>query len=152
MVVRDAARVNGRAAMSVRVGTDLCSVDTVQASVEAFGDRYLDRIYTPQERAYADAAGDDRRRCEHLAARFAAKEAVVKVLAPPDARPEWRSIEVVRQASGACAIEVTGEAARMAADLGIEEFSVSLTHEADLAAATVVAIVGATERPSGVAR
>lgn len=142
----------GRASIAVRVGTDLCSVDTVAQSVDAFGDRYLDRIYTTRERAYADAAGDERRRCEHLAARFAAKEAVVKVLAPDDARPEWRSIEVVRHPSGACGIEVTGEAARMAAELGIEEFSVSLSHEADLAAATVVAIVGATERPTGVAR
>lgn len=141
-----------RTSLSVRVGTDLCSVDTVQESVVAFGDRYLDRIYTPGERAYADAAVDQRRRCEHLAARFAAKEAVLKVLAPADVRPNWRSIEVVRQPSGACAISVTGHAADLAADLGIEEFSVSLTHEADLAAATVVAIVGTTQRPSGVAR
>lgn len=137
--------------LSVRVGTDLCSIDSVQESVVTFGDRYLDRIYTPDERAYADAAVDQRRRCEHLAARFAAKEAVLKVLSPSGARPQWRSIEVVRQPSGACAIAVTGHAADLAADLGIEEFSVSLTHEADLAAATVVAIVGATERPSGVA-
>lgn len=143
---------DGHPGISVRVGTDLCSIDSVEESVERFGDRYLDRIYTPHERSYAEAAIDQRRRCEHLAARFAAKEAVVKVLRPTDIRPEWRSIEVRRQPSGDCDIVLSGLAAEMAADLDVLELSVSLTHEADLAAATVVAIVKASGGPSGLPR
>lgn len=76
--------------------------------------------------------------CDSLAARFAAKEAVVKVLRPSADRPEWRSIEVHRMAAGWCEIRLTGRAAALAEAEGITEFAVSLTHEPPVAAAVVV--------------
>ena len=95
---------------SVRVGTDLCSVQDVADSVERYGDRYLRRVYTDHELEYCSS--DPARSAERLAARFAAKEATVKVLRPNDARPDWRTIEVRRDPSGWCELSLTGSAAR----------------------------------------
>jgi holo-[acyl-carrier protein] synthase len=64
----------------LRVGTDLVNVDEVAASIERFGDRYLSRIFTSQETAAC--SGPNGPSAERLAARFAAKESVVKVLQP----------------------------------------------------------------------
>lgn len=121
-----------------RVGVDLVAVDDVAASVERFGARYLQRIYTDHERACC--VGDPSAVAAGLAARFAAKEAALKVLRPQGARPEWRSIEVVRQPHGACDLVLTGEAARLADEAGLHHLAVSLTHEAGMAAAVVVAV------------
>src|SRR5258706_5890029 len=118
---------------TIRVGSDLTLVADVAASIERFGDRYLQRLFTEHE--LATCAGS----AERLAARFAAKEAVVKVLRPVGARPAWRSIEVRRAPNGACDLHLTGTAARLAGDAGIRSLAVSLTHEAGLAAAVVVA-------------
>lgn len=120
------------------VGVDLVSVQDVADSVERFGARYLDRIYTAAEQA--DCAGEPRVRAERLAARFAAKEAALKVLRPSGARPEWTSIEVVRRESGACDLRLTGTAAELAEAAGITALAVSLTHEHDHAAAAVVGL------------
>lgn len=118
-----------------RVGVDLMAVEEVMASVERLGHRYLDRVYTPAEVASCKGAA----MAAGLAARFAAKEAVIKVLRPAGAQPEWRSIEVVRRASGACDVALWGTAAEMAARAGLGPMSLSMTHEAGLAAAVVVA-------------
>jgi holo-[acyl-carrier protein] synthase len=128
-----------------RVGVDLVAVEDVAASVEQFGERYLARVYTDHERA--SCAGDPATLAAGLAARFAAKEAALKVLRPAGARPEWRSIEVVRQPSGACDVVLTGEAARLAAAAGVAHLAVSLTHEAGMAAAVVVAMCAPAPAP-----
>ena len=124
---------------SIRVGTDLCSVDEVAESVATFGDRYLQRVYTDDELEYCGR--DPARSAERLAARFAAKEATLKVLRPIDARPEWRSIEVRRDPSGWCELSLTGSAAALAREAGITSLAVSLRHEGGLANAVVVAAV-----------
>jgi holo-[acyl-carrier protein] synthase len=121
----------------IRVGIDLCSVQAVADSVATFGDRYLHRIYTEHELEYCGA--DPGRSAERLAARFAAKEAAVKVLRPRDARPEWRSIEVRRDPGGWCELVLTGSAAELAREASINSLSVSLSHEGDMANAVVVA-------------
>ena len=121
----------------VRVGIDLCSVQDVAESVAQFGDRYLRRIYTDHELEYCGS--DPQRSAERLAARFAAKEATVKVLRPPDARPDWRSIEVRRDPGGWCEIALTGSAARLAREAEISSLAVSLSHDSGLANAVVVA-------------
>ena len=123
-----------------RVGVDLVAVQDVAASVERFGERYLGRIYTDHERACC--SGDPAVTAAGLAARFAAKEAVLKVLRPVGRRPEWRAIEVVRQPGGACEVALSGEATRLAADAGVRQLAVSLTHEAGMAAAVAVAVLG----------
>jgi holo-[acyl-carrier protein] synthase len=119
-----------------RVGVDLTSVAEVAASLARHGDRYLRRLFTDHE--VASCQGPGGLRTESLAARFAAKEAVVKVLRPSGPRPEWRDIEVRRHDSGACDIVLHGGAAALAASQSIEELSVSLSHEAGMAIAVVM--------------
>ena len=128
-------------AAAIRVGTDLVSAADVESSIATFGDKYVCRIYTAQE-ARTCAGVDGRPTPDRLAARFAAKEAVVKVLRPAGARPEWTSIEVVRDLAGGCDVHLSGLAAELARDAGITGLAVSLTHDGDNAAATVVALRG----------
>jgi holo-[acyl-carrier protein] synthase len=122
-----------------RVGVDLVAVEEVEASVARFGRRYLGRVFTDHELDSCRAGG--RLAGESLAARFAAKEAALKVLAPTSVRPEWRAIEVLRAAHGACALRLSGRAKELADQAGLGELAVSLTHEAGIAAAVVVATV-----------
>jgi holo-[acyl-carrier protein] synthase len=125
--------VNGLA-----VGVDLVRVDEVQAAILAFGDRYLDRVFTAHERACAK--GDSAVQARHLAARFAAKEATIKALGPCEHLPAWRSIEVHRERGGRCTLRLSGHAAELASKAQLSHFAVSLTHEGNLAAAVVIAI------------
>jgi holo-[acyl-carrier protein] synthase len=124
--------------MAIRVGLDLVSVDSIAASLRgAHRDHYLERIYT--EREVAECRGPSGRvEPERLAARFAAKEATIKAL--PGAGEEVRltMIEVCSEPSGEVRLELTGRAAELAAQAGITELALSLTHEAGFAAATVV--------------
>lgn len=138
---------------TLRVGIDLTSVFEVEASVERFGDHYVKRIFTPHEIACcevsADSCGTDRRYSyESLAARFAAKEAVVKVLRPVGPRPAWRDIEVRRATGGRPEIRLTGRAAALADRVGIEDLAVSMTHEQSAAAAIVVGLCGNGQKTS----
>ena len=123
----------------VLVGVDLTRVAEVAASIERFGDRYLRRLFTEHE--LASCHGHPDTVAAGLAARFAAKEATIKVLKPVAARPEWRSMEVHRAPSGACEMRLTDGAAKLATELGITDLAVSLSHEGDMAAAVVVALV-----------
>ena len=131
---------------ALRVGVDIVEVSEVSRSVARFGDRYVQRIFTPHEIACcriepvpAGAGGAGGYAYESLAARFAAKEATVKVLRPEGPRPEWRTIEVHRADSGWCELRLTGLAALLAERSGIDRFAVSLTHEAAFGVAVVVA-------------
>jgi holo-[acyl-carrier protein] synthase len=126
--------------MSLRVGADIARVDDVCASVARFGDRYLRRLFTPHE--IASCTGAPPVVAASLAARFAAKEATIKVLRPPANAPGWRTIEVRQHPSGWCELHLTGEAATLAAAAGIKDLAVSLTHDGDLAAAVVLAQCG----------
>jgi len=120
-----------------RVGTDLCSVEAVAESVDRFGQRYLRRVYTEDELQYClDAPG---RTAERLAARFAAKEATIKVLRPRDNWPDWRMIEIRKDPGGWCQVVLTGTAAQMAADAGIVVVDVSMSHDGAMASAVVLA-------------
>ena len=122
---------------TVRVGVDICLVADVADSVRCFGDRYRRRIYTDGELEYCSA--QPTLEAERLAARFAAKEATLKVLRPNGWWPEWRAIEVRRHPDGWCELHLTGAAATLARERDIAALSVSLTHEGPLAAAVVVA-------------
>jgi holo-[acyl-carrier protein] synthase len=121
----------------VRVGADVVAIRQVADSIACFGSRYTRRVYTPHE--IASCAGSPAVTSAGLAARFAAKEATLKVLRPDGYRPEWLSIEVVRHPAGWCAISLSGHAAVLAARAGIGELAVSLTHEEGIAMAVVVA-------------
>ncbi len=132
----DLAEVGG-----IRVGVDLVDVCDVAGSIAVHGAHYLERIFTLHELDCCRRNGGGYV-TEALAARFAAKEAVVKVLRPRGARPEWRSIEVCRDTAGWCEIRLGGRAADLAEDAGIGELAVSISHEPDVAAAVVVARCG----------
>ena len=120
---------------TIRTGTDLAAVEDVVAGISAHGERYLDRLFTVRERT---DAGDDP---ERLAARFAGKEAVVKLLRPaPDQAIPLRDVAIVLDDHGAPTVELTGAAAALADSVGCGPIAVSLAHERGLAVATAVAL------------
>ena len=118
--------------MNVDVGIDLVSVRRVEESLARFGERFLRRVFTEGEIAYATSA--PALAGERLAARFAAKEATIKALGLAHQGIGWRQIEVERQASGKCRVVLAA-----AARAGFGALSVSLSHEGDTSAAVVVA-------------
>jgi holo-[acyl-carrier protein] synthase len=124
-------------AMPVRVGIDLVSVDAVRDSISEHGARYLERFYTDDE--LRDCRTDQGVIPERLAARFAAKEATLKVLRPVDEAIPWRSMGVVRRGAGWVEVELCGRAAELAAEAGLSDFSLSISHEAGYASAIVIA-------------
>lgn len=127
--------------MSIRVGIDLVSVTAVRESLAAHGRHYLERVFTDDE--VADCDGPDAPDPARLAARFAAKEAAIKVLRPgPDQPVPWRTIEVRRHPGGWVGLDLRGEAAALAAAAGASDFALSITHEDAVVAAVVVAAVG----------
>jgi len=121
---------------ALRLGTDIVDVRSVEASIQRFGRRYLERVYTDAEIAYCSSGANGG--ADRFAARFAAKEATLKVLRPTDWRPEWRHIEVVRQDGGWCQIQLRGPAATLAEEQGIQIVSCSLAHEQSYATAVVL--------------
>lgn len=127
------SQIGGSVSGVLRIGIDLVSVQQIRDAITDHGDRYLLRIYNSEE--IVDAQGDPRR----LAARFAAKEAVLKVLRPDDDPLPWKDIRVRRHASGWTDLVLSGRAAERARSCGLDEWAVSLTHEGDLASAVVVA-------------
>ncbi|TCT02394.1 holo-ACP synthase [Aquabacter spiritensis] len=126
--------------MIIGLGTDLCDARRIANSIERFGDRFLDRIFTPAERAKADRRA---RRAETYAKRFAAKEACAKALGTGFSRGVfWRDMGVVNLPSGKPTLQLTGgAAARLAAMLppGYDaHIELSLTDEGPLCAAYVI--------------
>lgn len=128
----------------MRVGTDLVSVDGVRESVRLHGSRYLKRIYT--EREIDDCTTEQGPVPERLAARFAAKEAVLKLLRPHDEAIPWREIGVLRHGPGWVSVELSGRAAELAAEAGLSEIELSICHESDYASAVAIARVDLSNR------
>jgi holo-[acyl-carrier protein] synthase len=120
----------------LRVGLDLVDVRRIQASLDRFGARFLQRLFSPAEIAYACASA---RPAEHLAARFAAKEAAIKAFDLAETGVDWRDIEVARDAGGVCTLELHGRAAATAGKMGVTHIAVSLSHDAGMAGAVVFA-------------
>ncbi|MBM3945350.1 MAG: holo-[acyl-carrier-protein] synthase [SAR202 cluster bacterium] len=117
-------------------GVDIIEIERVKGVAERFGQRFLERVYTPRERAYC------RGRAPQLATRFAAKEAVMKALGTGIRGVPWKDIEVVRVMGGAPYIELHGRARARAERIGLLSISVSLSHSKEYAVAFVVAESG----------
>lgn len=120
-----------------RVGIDLVHVGAVRDTLlSSQRDRYLDRIYTPSEvTACRTATGIDPLK---LAARFAAKEATMKMLGVGDRPAPWGSIEVCRGADGQPRMNLSGAAEVYAREASVRHIAVSLSHDGEYAAAVVV--------------
>jgi holo-[acyl-carrier protein] synthase len=128
----------------VRVGTDIESVADVASSLTRYGDRYTRRLFTEAEvRACGPRVESAAPR---YAARFAAKEAVLKLLAPTDTIPPWRSIEVRSEPGGAPSIVLHDEAAELARRRGVTHIALSLSHAAGVGLATAVALISGDQR------
>ena len=118
-------------------GIDLVSIARIAQLLGDHHERFLDRCFTAGERSYQQQG---RRYHEHLAARFAAKEAAMKALGTGLADGiTWTEIEVVKLDSGAPELRITGRAAEIALARGIDAWQLSLTHTDDLAMASVLA-------------
>jgi holo-[acyl-carrier protein] synthase len=120
----------------IGIGTDLVELDRFRLAL-ARTPRLLDRLFSVEERAYAERRHDP---TERYAARFAAKEAVLKAMGVGLWRCPLRDIEVVRSESGQPSVVLHGKAAEVAAEVGVREWRLTLTHTATVAQAIAVAL------------
>ncbi|MCM8811938.1 MAG: holo-ACP synthase [Candidatus Omnitrophica bacterium] len=117
----------------IGTGVDLVEVQRFKKSVEKWGDRFLNRLFTPRELAYAKGR---KQFLQHLAVRFAAKEAVVKALgAPKGLGLEWKDVEIVHASSGQPKVVLKGTMNRWAR----LDIQLSLTHTKEHAVAMALA-------------
>ena len=121
----------------VRAGCDVVAIEDVEDSLAAFGDRYLRKVFTASE--INDCRG--RNQVRRLAARFAAKEAVIKVFAEPDMPFPWREIEVTRDGPLPL-LRLSGGLAERAQHQGWLSSSLSLSHTACHAMAVLIVVCG----------
>ncbi|HHV53856.1 MAG TPA: holo-ACP synthase [Firmicutes bacterium] len=121
------------------IGSDVVEVARVRRAWERFGERFLVRVYTPEELGYCLKASHGGRVAERLAGRFAAKEAVMKSLGCGPGRAPWRTVAILPGEGGPPRVELRGAAARRAAELGIAKVLVTITHEKEYALAVAIA-------------
>ncbi|MEI8039019.1 MAG: holo-ACP synthase [Verrucomicrobiota bacterium] len=123
------------------IGIDVVEVARIASAIQRHGEPFLARVFTAGERAYCESRKVP---ALHFAARFAAKEAVVKALGTGiGEHAAWLDLEITRDPVGAPQVVLGGAAAAFARDHGIIEIKISLTHARDYAAANAVAIAGA---------
>jgi len=119
-------------------GIDLVDFPRIESMVARHGERFLDRVFTKREQADAQAVHN---RVEKLAGRFAAKEAVLKLLGTGwRGKIAWTDIEVVNNASGQPEVRMDGEVKRIADEAGVKQIALSITHTANFAIASAVAL------------
>lgn len=122
--------------MIVGTGVDLTEVHRIAQSIERYGSRFLERVFTAAEIRYCQSK---RNVTERFAARFAAKEAALKAIGTGISRGvSWTSVEVARAPQGRPTIVFSGKALEIAKELGVRRVSLSLSHTADLAIAHVI--------------
>jgi holo-[acyl-carrier protein] synthase len=123
------------------MGLDLVQISRIVDSTALFGDRFKNRLFTPEELDYAqsgdDAGGKGSQCAERLAARFAAKEATIKALNLGEDGIGWKDIEVRKLPGGGCALALHGAVAEIARKMGLAGTSLSLSHDGDYAGAVV---------------
>jgi holo-[acyl-carrier protein] synthase len=122
------------------LGLDLAEVDRVAAVVERWGDRFLDRVFRPGE--ISRSRRHARARAEHVAGRFAAKEAAMKALGTGWRGIAFRDIEVGRDPRGKPVLSFHGRALARARELHVLDAEVSITHTTTVAAAVVALTTG----------
>jgi len=120
--------------MLLRTGVDLIEISRIEEVVSRHGKHYLERIYTPAE---LEQCG---KRAESLAGRFAAKEAVAKALGSGIGDVSWKEIEVLGDEQNAPVLTLHGAAEKMAKEIGLTTWSVSISHSQSHSVALVVMI------------
>jgi holo-[acyl-carrier protein] synthase len=124
-------------------GIDLVDRPRIEEMLKRHGGRFLNRVFTAKEQAYAEANKD---RIEKLAGRFAAKEAVLKLMGTGwRGKIAWTDIEVVNNAAGQPEVTLAGEVEKLADKLGVKNISISITHTANFAIASAVALAESDE-------
>jgi holo-[acyl-carrier protein] synthase len=122
--------------MIVGTGVDIAEVHRIKASIERFGARFTERIYTPAEIAYVECKAN---RFERYAARFAAKEAGMKAIGTGWRHGvRWQDFEVTNLRSGKPTLRFHGVAAQVAEKLKVRNISLSMTHTAQVGMAHVI--------------
>ena len=122
--------------MIVGTGVDLAEVPRIRATIERFGEKFIQRIFTPAEIAYVERKAN---RFERYAARFAAKEAGMKAIGTGWKRGvRWQDFEVANLPTGKPTLRLHGVAAEIANRLNVRSVSLSLTHTAGLGMAHVI--------------
>jgi holo-[acyl-carrier protein] synthase len=116
------------------LGIDIIKVDRIRAALDKFGERFSKRVLTPSEQRYV------RDRPETFAGRWAAKEAVSKVLGLGVRGIGWKEIEIVRLPTGQPSVRLHDRAERRSRQLGMARIAVSITHESDYAVAIAFGI------------
>ena len=118
------------------IGVDLVECARIQHSIDRFGERFLQRVFTEGEIAYSQSMKYPAR---HFAARFAAKEALSKAFGTGIGKSMgWKDIDVHRKPSGEPFVVLEGGAKQLAADRGVDKIWSSLTHTENHAVATIV--------------
>lgn len=124
--------------MKIECGVDLVEIGRIERAVARLGERFVNRVFTEEERLYCRGRGPQ------LAARFAAKEAVGKVLGTGlwNEGVAWQHIAVINDPGGKPRLVLSGEAAIRAEQAGLRQWSVSLSHSRGDAIAFVIASEG----------
>jgi holo-[acyl-carrier protein] synthase len=124
-------------------GIDLVDCPRIEQMIERHGERFIRRVFTDGEQAYAEK---NKNEVEKLAGRFAAKEAILKLVGTGwRGRIAWTDIEIINNASGQPEVTLGGEVKKIADKLGIKHISVSITHTANFAIASAVALAQSNE-------
>ena len=122
-------------------GIDIVETSRIKKLVENHGEHFLDRVFTSAEQAYCNK--NPKRYFEHLAGRFAAKEAVLKVIGTGwRGGIAWTDIEVVKELSGQPKVLLTGECLRIATEMGISRWHLSISHIETHATASAIGMRG----------
>lgn len=128
-------------------GIDLVDFPRIEQMIERHGDRFLDRVFTAAERKYA---GAHRNSVEKYAGRFAAKEAILKLIGTGwRGRIAWTDVEVTNDPAGRPEVTLSGEVKEIAERLRIRQISISITHTANFAIASAVALAESDEAARG---
>jgi holo-[acyl-carrier protein] synthase len=120
--------------MQHHIGTDIIEIYRIRHALERYGERFINRVYTKDElNIYGHLTSA-------LAASFASKEAVMKVLGTGNRGVAWREIETLNHPSGKPYIRLNGRAKKVAEKLGLKEIDVSMSHSKEYATATAIGV------------
>jgi len=124
-------------------GIDLVDCPRIEEMINRHGERFIDRVFTVAEQAYADK---NKNSVEKYAGRFAAKEAILKLMGTGwRGKIAWTDIEIINNNNGQPKVTLDGEVKSIADELGISQISISITHTANFAIASAVALAQSNE-------